>query len=142
MRIVRNLFAISLVFGLSACGIFSGDGKSQPFESRATVMGVNGYLWQAALDTLAFMPITSAEQSNGLILTDWYVAPDNANERVKVTVRFLSNELRSDAVRVIVTRQMKQNDTWVATSVQASTPLQIEESILVQARRLRIDAGN
>ena len=59
-------------------------------------------LWRASLDILDFMPLTSANYSGGIIITDWYSEKGNANDSVKITVRFLSNEIRSDAVDIDV----------------------------------------
>lgn len=59
-------------------------------------------LWRASLDVLNFMPLTSANYSGGVIITDWYSDQGNANESIKITIRFLSNEIRSDALSVDV----------------------------------------
>lgn len=55
-------------------------------------------LWRATLDTIDFMPLTTANYSGGIIVTDWYSDDQNINESLKVTVRFLTNEIRSDAI--------------------------------------------
>ena len=57
-------------------------------------------LWRASLDILDFMPLTSANYSGGIIITDWYSDDGNSNDSVKITIRFLSNEIRSDAVNI------------------------------------------
>ena len=57
-------------------------------------------LWRASLDVLDFMPLTSANYSGGIIITDWYSEQGNTEESIKITVRFLSNEVRSDAIDV------------------------------------------
>ena len=59
-------------------------------------------LWRASLDILDFMPLTSANYSGGIIITDWYSEEGNSNDSVKITIRFLSNEIRSDAVDIDV----------------------------------------
>jgi hypothetical protein len=59
-------------------------------------------LWRASLDVLDFMPLTSANYSGGVIITDWYSQDGNANESIKITIKFLSNEVRSDAIDVDV----------------------------------------
>ncbi len=59
-------------------------------------------LWRATLDTLDFMPLALANYSGGVIVTDWYSDDDKSNESVKISVRFLSNEVRSDALLVKV----------------------------------------
>ena len=57
-------------------------------------------LWRASLDILDFMPLTSANYSGGVIITDWYSEQGKINESIKITIRFLSNEIRSDAVDI------------------------------------------
>ena len=59
-------------------------------------------LWRASLDVLNFMPLTSANYSGGVIITDWYSEQGNVDESIKITIRFLSNEIRSDALNVDV----------------------------------------
>ncbi len=138
MRFVRTLllsFGTSLL--LSACGLFGGD-DSRDFENPTTSLGVNGYLWQATLDTLSFMPIESADPAAATILTDWYSLDEAPNERVRVAVRFLSEQLRSDGVRVAVVRQENRSGNWVTVPTQATTVLKVEEAILTQARKLRV----
>ncbi len=55
-------------------------------------------LWRASLDIIDFMPLTSANYSGGIIITDWY--SENPDEAIKITIRFLSNEVRSDALDI------------------------------------------
>ena len=57
-------------------------------------------LWRASLDVLDFMPLTSANYSGGIIITDWYSEQGNAEESIKITIRFLTIEVRSDAIDV------------------------------------------
>ena len=57
-------------------------------------------LWRAALDTISFMPLMSANYSGGIIITDWYSDNSDKNESVKISIRFLSNEVRSDALDI------------------------------------------
>ena len=59
-------------------------------------------LWRASLETLDFIPMSTVDYSGGMIITDWYDDNSNSNESIKITVRFLSNEVRSDSVKVIV----------------------------------------
>ena len=59
-------------------------------------------LWRASLDTIDFMPLTTANYSVGIIVTDWYSDNQNLNESIKVTIRFLTNEIRSDAINLKV----------------------------------------
>ena len=59
-------------------------------------------MWRASLEILDFLPLTTVDYSGGIIITDWYSDTQNSNESIKITVRFLSNEIRSDSVKVIV----------------------------------------
>jgi len=59
-------------------------------------------LWRASLDVIDFMPLSSVNYSGGIIITDWYSAEQNSNESIKVSIRFLTNEIRSDALDIKV----------------------------------------
>ena len=59
-------------------------------------------LWRASLDVIDFMPLASANYSGGMIITDWYADSQNTNESIKLTIRFLTNEIRSDAINIKV----------------------------------------
>lgn len=63
-------------------------------------------LWQATLETLDFMPLTSANYSGGIIITDWYTEDQNINESIKITVKFLTNEIRSDALDIDIFKKI------------------------------------
>jgi hypothetical protein len=116
-----------------------GDRDEGKKASGAAGVGVNAYLWRAALDTLSFMPLASADPFGGTIITDWYSPPSSPQERVKLNVFILSRELRADAVRVSVFRQ--QRDTaggWVDSATNVATAGTIEDSILTRARQMRV----
>ncbi len=69
-------------------------------------------LWRATLDTLDFMPLVSANYSGGIVITDWYSENNTPNESIKITVRFLTNEIRSDALDInIFLKQCAENLT-------------------------------
>ena len=59
-------------------------------------------LWRASLDTKDFMPLASVNYSGGIIITDWYSTDQNSNESIKISIRFLTNEIRSDALDIKV----------------------------------------
>ena len=59
-------------------------------------------LWRASLDTIDFMPLASVNYSGGIIVTDWYSNDENSNESIKISIRFLTNEIRSDALDIKV----------------------------------------
>jgi hypothetical protein len=106
-----------------------------------TTIGVNAYLWRAALDTLSFMSIAQTDSNGGVIITNWYLNPAVPTERMKVSVSILDSALRADVVRVAAARQVYQNGQWVDSAVQAATNAKLEEIILQKARDLRRNAA-
>lgn len=109
--------------------------------SQVTSIGVNAYLWRAALETLSFAPMASVDSAGGVIVTDWYANPNSPGERVKVTATILGQDLRADALRVAASRQVNQNGAWVEAPVSAATVQKLEEIILTKARDLRRSAS-
>jgi len=108
-------------------------------KNAAQGMTVNGFLWRAALDTVSFMPIASADPFGGVITTDWFSAQGAPNERSKLNVFILDRELRADGVKVTVFRQTRGADgAWADAAVAASTGSSLEETILTRARQLRL----
>jgi len=105
--------------------------------SRMTAIGVNAYLWRAALDTVSFAPLLQADANSGVIITDWYTNPRSPGERVKLTVTILDQDLRADALRVAASRQILQGGTWVNAPVAAATVQKLEDIILTRARDIR-----
>ena len=105
--------------------------------SQVTTIGVNAYLWRAALDTLSFAPLAQTDSNGGVIVTDWYTNTNNPSERVKLTAVILDRDLRADALRVTGARQTLQNGQWVDAPMTAATVQRIEEIILTRARDLR-----
>ncbi|ARS28103.1 DUF3576 domain-containing protein [Sphingomonas sp. KC8] len=132
--------ALIALTALSACGGGKERPKADLAASRVTTIGVNAYLWRAALDTLSFMPMAQADSNGGVLVTDWYVNPAVPNERMKVTVTILDQDLRADALRVAASRQLMQNGQWADAPVQAATVQKLEEIILTKARDLRRNA--
>lgn len=100
-------------------------------------LGVNAFLWRATLDTLAFMPLASADPFGGVIITDWYSPPGAGNERFKATAYVMGRQLRSDGVRISVFRQVRQGNNWVDSIVAPSTGAELEDRVLARARELR-----
>lgn len=142
---------LTSMFALSGCqwvkddlskGLGGGGKKDRAREtdiaaSKVTTIGVNAYLWRAALDTVGFMPLLQTDSNGGVIVTDWYVNPAVQTERMKLTVSILDQDLRADALRVAASRQVLQNGQWLDAPVQAATVQKLEDIILTRARDLR-----
>ena len=130
--------AVLLILAVAAPGCSRN--SSIPTElapATMTTIGVNAYLWRAAVDTVSFAPLLQADVNSGVIITDWYANPNSPGERVKLTVSILDQDLRADALRVAASRQVQQNGTWVNAPVSAATVQKLEEIILTRARDIR-----
>ncbi len=138
MTRLTHRLALLALSGIMLAGC--GGGRSVPTRlapAATTTIGVNSYLWRAAIDTLSFAPLLSADSNGGVIVTDWYSRPNNPGERVKLTVSILDQDLRADALRVAASRQVNQGGAWVAAPVAAATVQKLEDIILTRARDLR-----
>lgn len=116
-------------------GVFDSSNGEETTEGG---LGINKYLWQAALQTVSFMPIKQADSAGGVILTDWYANPDQPNERVKVDVLILTKTLSSQGVKVSVFKQTKTSQGWESAPVGDVTATKLEETILTKARTLHV----
>ena len=124
-------------------GLSFGVGKgSTPRAEDGAALGVNAYLWRAALDTLAFMPLSNADPFGGTIITDWYSPPGAAGERFRAQAYVLGRQLRSDGVRVQVFRQTQDRGQWVDSPVSPATNSEMEDKVLARARELRSQSAS
>jgi hypothetical protein len=153
-----RLLCLALACALAGCGIFGGGGRGDAGPPAAQIdlagtqvpgttapriatsgLGVNGYLWRAALDTLRFMPLASADPFGGTIITDWFSPPETPAERFKATVYILDRRLRADALRVSVFHQTRdKTGEWVDAAVDPATNGKMENAVLARARQLRL----
>ncbi|MDX2224710.1 MAG: DUF3576 domain-containing protein [Rhodospirillaceae bacterium] len=110
-------------------------------SGREGAVAVNAFLWRAALDTLAFMPLASADPFGGVIISDWYAPPDTPSERFKVNIYILGRSLRADGLKVTVFRQTRDSaDRWSDAAVGADVATEFENAVLARARELRLQA--
>jgi hypothetical protein len=138
MNRLHTTAAALLVLALATSGCAKNRTlPTQLAPSRVTNIGVNSYLWRAAVDTVSFAPLLQANPSSGVIITDWYANPKTPGERVKLTVAILDADLRADALRVSASRQINQNGEWVDAPVSAATVQKLEDIILTRARDIR-----
>jgi hypothetical protein len=154
MRLMRTTSVLAAAFGAAAlagcahktggeayrtAGFHPFGGGARPPAENPAALGVNGYLWRATLDTLAFMPLASADPYGGVILTDWYVNPEKPDERFKCTVYILDTRLRADGLNVTVFKQHRDTaGGWIDATAADQTSSDIENAILTRARQLRL----
>jgi len=119
-------------------GIFGeiGGKKSATVFDFAT----SNILWRATLKSLEFMPLINADYSGGVIVYDWYGENLNSNEQVKVSVRFMNNEVRSDSIEVLIHKKVcDTNNKCITTKMDRNFTSEIKDKILVSARLMKIE---
>ena len=145
MRVLTVILCAAL---LAACGSSSDSDDTETGStaiesgSGKVTLGVNSYLWHASLDTLAFMPLSSADPFGGVIITDWYSPPATPNERFKANAYILSQQMTANAIQVSLFHQVLQNGQWVDAAVDPNTVSGLEDRILARAADLRAAAEN
>tara|TARA_B100000965_G_scaffold66167_1_gene51872 strand:- start:2429 stop:3004 length:576 start_codon:yes stop_codon:yes gene_type:complete len=91
-------------------------------------------LWRASLDTIDFMPLASANYSGGLIITDWYSSNNNLNESIKISIRFLTNEIRSDALNIkVFYKKCALNENCAVSEKTGKLTTELKKKILKKA---------
>ena len=110
--------------------LFSSDDKGGKFEFANA-----NPLWRASLDTIDFMPLLSVDYGGGVIITDWY-GEENENDAIKISIQFLSNEIRSDALNIKVFKK-KCTSLSNCKTIQSQSDIgqELRVAILVLAQR-------
>ena len=102
-------------------------------------INVNGYLWRATLNILSVAPLISTDALSGIIITDWYANKNIQNQRLKLTAYINTNELKSESINIKVEIQSFKNNSWSQPLTSNSLATQIEDSILNEARNLKLN---
>ena len=114
---------------------FGGSGKTN-YEFASS-----NELWRATLDTIDFIPLTTANYSGGIIVTDWYSDNQNLNENIKITVRFLTNEIRSDALDLkIFYRKCDSSNKCKIIENEGNLSKELKKEILKKAATYKLQA--
>ena len=91
-------------------------------------------MWRATLEILDFLPLANVDYSGGIITTDWYNEGTSSNESIKITVRFLTNEIRSDGLRIIVhKKRCTIQQTCTVKKVSSAIEHELQVAILKKA---------
>jgi hypothetical protein len=121
-------------------GIF-GDINNKKTSGTNFEFASSNILWRSTLKSLDFLPLVNADYSGGVIIYDWYSDQEKDLEQIKVSIKFLSNELRSDSLQITVHKKTCEENTNKCKTVKLSNklPEEIKEKILLTARALRIE---
>tara|TARA_Y100000992_G_scaffold254807_1_gene187846 strand:- start:66 stop:587 length:522 start_codon:yes stop_codon:yes gene_type:complete len=170
MRLIKILLLLQLIILLSSCGplaykkvdarkvewdpkkrvaknIEEGRGiklfDSERKLSTTYEFASSNELWRATLDTIDFMPLTTANYSGGIIVTDWYSDNQNLDENIKITVRFLTNEIRSDALDLkIFYRKCDSSNKCKIIEKEGNLSKELKKEILKKATIYQNQAKN
>ena len=126
------------LFGSDGIDVFGGDDKKSSGVFAGVGMPINPYLWSASLDTLSFMPLSSADPFGGTIFTDWYSSEANENERCKINVFINGAELKTQNLRVASFCEVFKNNKWVGVKTNNEDNIGLENAILNKAKKLKL----
>jgi hypothetical protein len=117
-------------------GLFGDIGKSS--SGTNFEFSTSNVLWRATLKNLDFLPLVNADYSGGIIVYDWY-SNKNDKESIKISVRFLSNEVRSDSVQITSHKKTCINEKCSVSKLNNNFSTEIKDTILTTARALKIE---
>jgi len=142
MRIIHILLAAALALQLSACRSSKPNATDMEWSQIGVSavapmsLGVNAFLWQAALETFNFVSLVKADPFGGVIISDWYITPTSPNERMKITVYIMDRRLVAEGLKVRVFRQVRNSGEWRYAPVNFDVERNLEDTILTRARDL------
>ncbi|PPR40949.1 MAG: hypothetical protein CFH22_01078 [Alphaproteobacteria bacterium MarineAlpha5_Bin12] len=116
----------------------SGVGDDQ--QVAAMGMPINPYLWRASLESISFMPLSSADPFGGIIITEWYNDEKNLNERCKVNIFIKGAELTTNNLKASIFCQQKESGSWIDTNVDNDKNIDFENAILEKAKKIRLSS--
>lgn len=117
--------------------------KKKPGETGGGSALSNTYLWKASIESISFMPLISTDANSGVILTDWYSAPETPNEKFKFNILVLSPELQITSLKVTAFKQVQSTSgQWRSANVNKDLVRNIEDNILKKAIAMKAKAGN
>ena len=128
--------------GLSVGGIL-GDKKNEDKTNKSLTanMPINVFLWRGALETIDFMPLSSADPIGGIIITDWYSTTDNEEERCKLNIFITGQNLKTENLKVTSFCQSFKNQIWVNKTTDKNNNIKIENAILNKAKKLKLQSS-
>jgi hypothetical protein len=120
-------------------GIF-GDINRKATGSTSVDFASSNVMWRATLKTLDFLPLSNTDYSGGIIIYDWYSQPNNPREQIKISVRFLSNELRSDSIKITAHKRICDSaDKCSNSTLDEKFSDAVKENIITNARSLKVE---
>ena len=130
------------LFGEGALDLnIGGSSKKNSNVVGGVGMPVNPYLWQASLNTINFMPLSSTDPFAGTIITDWYTSEDSIGERCKLNIFINGAELKTVNLKVLSFCQVFKNNQWVNKTSNQEHNIKLENAILNQAKKIKLKSS-
>ena len=122
--------------GVSLKGIMSNKGTNYEFSS-------SNPMWRASLEILDFLPLNTVDYSGGMIISDWY-SGDNSDDSIKISIRFLTNEVRSDSIKIIVHKKKCSGNQACKIALLNNSKIsqELRGTILKKAAQLEKESKN
>ena len=127
--------------GLSVDGIIGRQKNNNNNSVSSVGMSINVFLWQGALETISFMPLSSTDSIGGTILTDWYSTDGKENERCKLNIFITGQELKTQNLRVSSFCQEYKNQNWINLKTSDEDNIKLENAILNKAKKLKLQSS-
>ena len=162
LKNMKNLISLILILLMFSCGLYRktdlrevpvnvddraakniAEGKSFKFSDVNKGSGTfefasSNEMWRASISLLDFAPFSNVDYSGGIIITDWFADESTKNEYIKITVRFLSNEIRADGLTVIIHKKIcNEQNTCNVSKIKSSLSQEIKLAILKEAAILK-----
>jgi hypothetical protein len=119
-------------------GLFGEIGKNK--SGTTFDFATSNILWRATLKSLDFLPLVNADYSGGVIVYDWYSENLNSKEQIKISIRFLSNELRSESIQISSHKKIcDENNKCSISKLSENFSNEIKDTILLTARNIKIE---
>ena len=118
-----------------------GSDKNSSKNIGGVGLPINPYLWQASLDTISFMPLSSTDPFAGTIITDWYTSEESIGERCKLNIFINGAELKTANLKVLSFCQTLKNNQWINKTSNLADNTKLENAILNQAKKLKLKSS-
>ena len=115
-------------------------GKNKSDTNTASVgFPINPYLWKGSLETISFMPLTSADPFGGIIITDWYAEQNESGQRCKINIFIKGVELKTENLKVnSFCQKLNEKNVWIDQKINQENNIKLENAILNKAKKIRL----
>lgn len=121
-------------------GIFGDINNAKKNSSNTYDFATSNVMWRATLKALEFLPLSNADYSGGIIVYDWYAENLNSKEQIKITVRFLNNEVRSESIQITAHKKICETfDKCIVSKLNEKFSNEVKDNILLTARSMKIE---